>query len=150
MAGGLDGCPLNIEGASQLMHEEGESRTSMTPVTHRWALGCTSMPESRTGRLRPGCRTEQKRALVGSEERQPVTQPPATPNWESQVNPARSTDNSERHPDQKLRAHTCCGGPRCQTTMVCIRAGKRMWRLQRERALQLPYTWCTSRQSGRD
>jgi len=150
VAGGHDGCPPNVSGASQPMHEESDRHRRMTPVTHSSAWGCTSMCDSSTGSLCPGRRAVWKQGLVGSKERQLARWPPVTPQSTSQVNPGHTADNPVRHGSERHRANTSGGSPRLQTTMVCIKAGKHMWRLQGERALQLPHTWCTGRQCGHD
>jgi len=108
------------------------------------------MCESGSNSLRPDDHTVWKRALLGSRGRQLARRLPASPESTSQVNPGRAADNSERCANERLRAHTCGGGPRCQTTTVSGKASKRVRRLQVERALRLPHTWCTVRQSGRD
>lgn len=123
---GSEGRPRNVQGASQLMHEESYSRRSTTPVTHRDASGRTSMCESRTESLRTGRRAVRKRASVGTEGRQPARRPPATPPSPSQVNPGSTADNSERQADERLMANTFGGGPRCQKTAVCIKASNRV------------------------
>jgi len=122
----------------------------MTPVTHRIAWGCNSICESSTDSLRPGRRAVQKRALVGSDGKQPGRRRPATPPLTSQVNPGRTADNSERHTDERLKSPTCGGGSRRQTTSVYFKASKRVRWLPGERALWLPNTWCTRRRSGRN
>jgi len=137
-AGGLDGRPPNIQEASQPMHEDRESCRRMTPVTHRPAWGRTSMSESSPGSLHPCSRAIRNRALVGSEGRQPARRPPTTPQSKSHVNPGCTANNSGRHADARLQAHTCGGGPCRLTTPVCIKAGKPVRMLLGERAPQLP------------
>jgi len=63
---------------------------------------------------------------MGSEVRQLVRRPPETPQSTSQVNPGRTAENSDRHANERRRAHTCGSVPRRQTTMACIKAGKRV------------------------
>jgi len=132
------------------MREKSESCRSTTPVSHRNAWGCHCMCETSTDSLHPGGRTVGNPALVGPEKRQLARQPPATPQSTIQVNPGRTADNSERHADERLRAHTGGSGPRHPTTTVCYKGRNHLGRLQGERALRLPYTCCTGRQSGHD
>jgi len=146
----LDGRPPNVHGASQPIDGERESRRSTTPVSHWHTSGRTSPRESSTGSLRPGRRAVQKRALGESEGREPARRPAAPLQSSSQVNPGGTADNNERHAIERLRPHTCGGGPLRQTTTICIKAGKPVRWLQGQKVLALPYTWCIGRQSGRD
>ena len=150
MAGYLDGHQPYVQGASQLTHEESQSRRSTTPVTYRIEWGHTSMCDNSTDCLRPGRCTVRKRALVRSQGKQPVRQRLATLQSIRQVNPGRTADNSGTHIDDRLRAHIRGGGPRHQSTTVCFKASQHVGRLQGKSGIQLGYTWCTRRQNCQD
>jgi len=108
------------------------------------------MCESSRGSLRPGHCAIWKTALVGSNRSQPARQPPATPQLPGQFNQGCTADHSETHASEWLRAHTSGVDLRHQTTTVWIKVSKHLQSLQGKRALRLPYTWCTSSQSGHD
>jgi len=150
MAGGLDGRPPNVEGASQPIHGQGGSRRNTTLVSHSNVWSCTSMCESKTKSLHPGRHAGWKHALVGSEGRLPARRPPASPDLTSQVNPGGAADDPARCAHVRLRAHTCGSGPGRQTTTIHSIASLRVWRLQVERAPRSPHTGWGSRQSGGD
>ena len=111
---------------------------------------CSASSKRPDSSLHQGRRAVWKHALVRSEVRQPAKRPPATPQSTSQVNPGGTADNSERHANERLRVHACSGGPRRHSRTVCIKVSMRVWRLQGERALHLPYTWRTGSQSVHD
>jgi len=67
VAGSLDGCPPDVQRASQQIPEEGQGRRSPTLRTHEDARNHPRAGKSCPNSLRPSCRTIWKRALVGSE-----------------------------------------------------------------------------------
>jgi len=67
MAGGLDGCPPDIQRASQLVYEEGRNSRSLIARTYEDARNHPRASKSCPDSLRSSLRVIWKRAIVGPE-----------------------------------------------------------------------------------
>jgi len=130
MAGGLHGQPPDLQGASQLMSEQRQGRSSKIPVTCWNVSSHTSMCECCTDSLYPGHHTIRKLSLVAPKARQLGRWPSACPALTSHMHCGRMANNVLRCIYGRLRAHTGGSGPRHHTSIVGGIATKCMSRLQ--------------------
>jgi len=150
VGGSMDGCPPNVQTASQPLHDEGQGSRSPTARTDGDARNRPRAGKGRSDSLRPSGCTIRQRIMVGPERDRQTRGSSTPPESAVQVNPGRSAHDATRSAHERFRTDTCASSPRLQAATIRGEARKCMRRLQTTGDIQPPHIWRTDMQSHQE
>jgi len=150
VAGCMDGCPLDIQRASQPLHEEGQDSRRPTASTDEDAQNRSRAGKGHSNSLRRSCCTIRQHIIVGPERDRQTRVSSTPPQSAGQVNPGRSAQDATRSAHERFRTDTCASSPRLRAATIRGKARKRMRILPAKGDVQLPHIWCTDMQSHQE
>jgi len=143
----MDGCPPNIQRASQPLHEEGKGSRSPTARTDEDAQSRPRVGKGCSNSLRPNGRTIRQRIMVGPERDRQTRGSSTPPESAGQVNPGRSAHDATGSAHERFITDTSAISPLLQAGMIREEAPKRMRRLHATGDVQSPHVSPTDMQS---
>jgi len=148
--GSMDGCPPNVQRASQPLHKEGQGSRRPTAHSDEDTLNRPGGSQSHSGSLHSSGYTRRQRIMVRPERNWQTRGCSTPPESAGQVNPVRPAHDTTRSAHERSRAETCARSPRLHAAKLRGEARKCMLRPKAKGDVQAPHIWCTNIQSHQE